>query len=240
MQITLYTFGKELGSSIFEKKHTILYGDFNVINYLFDNKIIFDKEIILYPDSSAVYFCAKFILGKRLREHVSTDIQNKLLEASNEFSKNLFFFGDREEILNKLIFNIQKQYRNIKIVGQCSGYKYNSSDLVNKINESKADVLFVGLGVGKQEKWIIENFKNLNVQLILSVGGWFQYLAGNKKRAPKVLRNLHLEWVHKLIIEYDRVWKRYLLGAPKFFYRVITRKIVLELKELKSFENTDL
>jgi len=103
------------------------------------------------------------------------------------------------------------------------------------LNATKIKTIKIG-----EQKWIIENFKNLNVQLILSVGGWFQYLAGNKKRAPKVLRNLHLEWVHKLIIEYDRVWKRYLLGAPKFFYRVITRKIVLELKELKSFENTDL
>lgn len=240
MKINLHTLSKELESSILEKKHTILYGDFNVINYLYDNKIIHDKEIILYPDSSAVYFCTKYILGKRLRKHVSTDFQKKLLNILNMSSKNLFFFGDREEILNKLIINIQKQYRSIKIVGHCSGFKYNSTDLVNKINQSKADVLFVGLGVGQQEKWIIENFNNLNVRLILSVGGWFQYLAGNKKRAPKVLRDLHLEWAHKLIIEYDRVWKRYLLGVPKFFYRVITRKIVLELKEFKSFENTDL
>jgi len=240
MKITLHTLGEELECPIFEKKRTILYGDFNVINYLYDNKIILEKEIILYPDSSAVYFCAKYILGKRLRKHVSTDIQKKLLGDSNRCSKNLFFFGDSEVILNELIFNIQRRYRNIKIVGHCSGYKYNSSALVNKINESKADVLFVGLGVGQQEKWILENFNNLNVRLILSVGGWFQYLAGNKKRAPKVLRDFHLEWAHKLIIEYDRVWKRYLLGVPKFFYRIITRKLVLEIKEFKSFENTAL
>jgi N-acetylglucosaminyldiphosphoundecaprenol N-acetyl-beta-D-mannosaminyltransferase len=92
------------------------------------------------------------------------------------------------------------------------------------------DILFVGLGVGRQENWIIENFTKLNVPLIMSVGGWFRYLAGTRKRAPKFLRLLHLEWLYKLLTEFNRVWKRYLIGVPLFFYRVLTKKILIELK----------
>lgn len=240
MEILLYTLDDNPANFLVDRKHIILYGDFNVLNFLYENNIMLRKDIILYPDSSTVYFCTKFLAGKKLRKHISTDIQKELLDASNILSKKLFFFGDSNEVLNNLGLNIQNQYRNVKIVGCSEGYRYSSIEVIEKINEVKPDILFVGLGIGLQEKWIIENYQKVNVPLIISVGGWFQYLAGNKKRAPKILRDLHLEWAHKLIIEYDRVWKRYVLGVPKFFYRVITRKIVLELKELKSFENTGL
>ena len=65
----------------------------------------------------------------------------------------------------------------------------------------------------------------------MSVGGWFQYLAGNKKRAPLIFRKIHLEWLHKLFYEFPRVWKRYLIGIPQFYFRVFTKKIIINLDE---------
>ncbi len=110
------------------------------------------------------------------------------------------------------------------------GYNFNTNEVIKRINDSNTDILFVGLGVTRQEKWIIENYKYINVELIIAVGGWFQYLAENKKRAPKFLRQLHLEWLIKLINEFSVVWKRYLIGVPLFFYRVLTKKIQLVIK----------
>ncbi|MCK9424620.1 MAG: WecB/TagA/CpsF family glycosyltransferase [Ignavibacteriaceae bacterium] len=239
MEILLYTLDDNPANSLLDRKHIILYGDFNVLNFLYENNIRLSKDIILYPDSSAVYFCTKFIAGKKLRKHISTDIQKGLLDNSNILSKKLFFFGDCNEVLNKLVLNIQNQYQNVKIAGYSEGYRYSSIEVIEKINEAKPDILFVGLGIGLQEKWIIENYQKVNVPLIISVGGWFQYLSGNKKRAPKILRDVHLEWVYKLFKEFDRVWKRYIIGVPKFFYRILTGKIVLQLKVLKSFENSN-
>ncbi len=121
--------------------------------------------------------------------------------------------------------------RSIDIAGTVNGYVFNDESVCKKINSSCPDILFVGLGVTRQEKWIGDNYKKLNVPLIISVGGWFQYLGGVKKRPPLILRKLHLEWLYKFCREFRRVWKRYLIILPLFMLRIITGKIKVELEQ---------
>jgi len=213
------------------KKNIIcLYADFNVINHLYKNNISLDKKIILYPDSNGVGKALFFLFRNRVKYLVSTDLQLEILRLANMLKKKVFFFGDEKSILLDLKNNVIKNYQNLEIVGFQNGFDYSSADVLNNIKKTKPDILFVGLGVGRQEDWIIENFAKLDIPLILSVGGWFRYLAGTRKRAPKVLRLLHLEWLYKLLTEFKRVWKRYLVGVPLFFYRVLTKKIIMDLK----------
>ncbi|PID57655.1 MAG: hypothetical protein CR986_08715 [Ignavibacteriae bacterium] len=214
-----------------ETKHVILYADFNVINYLYENKIEIPKGIQLYPDSTAVYFYLKYFLKNNCHKIVSTDLQYKMLEHLNKNSNSLFLFGDSDEILEKTKSNIAKNYPNVNIVGMKNGYQFDHQKIIKDINNFEPDILLVGLGVGRQEKWILDNYKEINCNLILAVGGWFQYLSGGKKRAPLFLRSLHLEWLYKLCHEFFRVWERYFIGIPKFFYRVFTKKIIIELKD---------
>ena len=212
-----------------EKK--ILYADFNVINFLFENKIAIPDNILFYPDSTAVNFILRIKNYKVSTKLVSTDFQEELLEKADQLKLKTFFFGDEEAILNKLRSKISNKYPELIISGSNSGYNFNTENVIKNINNLHPDILFVGLGVGRQEPWIIENANKIDVPLILSVGGWFKFLAGTKKRAPLVVRKLHLEWLFKIITDFKRLWKRYLFGIPKFYYRVFTGKIHFELVE---------
>ncbi|MBK8945847.1 MAG: WecB/TagA/CpsF family glycosyltransferase [Ignavibacteriae bacterium] len=211
----------------------IQYLDFNVANYFYEKNIDMNylNNLFLYPDSAALYFYIKLFVNRKFKKIISTDFQENILKEINKKNVNVYLFGDKESILYNAIKSIKKKYFNINIVGFCNGYNFSSSELINEINDLNVDLLFVGLGVGRQEKWILENYKELKVKIVISVGGWFQYLAENKKRAPRLIRKLNLEWLHKLIFEFPRVWKRYLIGVPLFYFRIITKKIVINLVE---------
>jgi exopolysaccharide biosynthesis WecB/TagA/CpsF family protein len=215
-------------NAIPENHKVVLYADFNVLNYLYESKLEIPDGFSLYPDSLAVYLINKYFLRINVSKFVSTDFQNELLVRLDEMALKVFFFGDTSTVLKRLINNVKRNYPKIKICGTHEGYNFNSQEVIQEINMSKSEILFVGLGACRQEEWIVNNYHKLNVNFIFSVGGWFQYLAGSKKRAPKFIRDLHLEWVHKLLMEYGRVWKRYLFGAPLFFYRIITKKIIID------------
>lgn len=210
-------------------KNVILYSDFNVLNHLYEESLKIPTEFILYPDSTAVYFILKYFYKKKIIKLVSTDLQERLLMQSIQQNKKIFFFGDSVIVLTKMEKLLKEKHPTIKICGRSSGYAFNNEDVLDEINNSHPDILFVGLGVGRQEKWIFENYQKLNAGIIISVGGWFQYLSGMKKRAPVWLRQMHLEWLFKLIKEFSRVGKRYIIGVLKFFYRVLLGKINLEL-----------
>lgn len=212
------------------QKKVLIYADFNMLNLIYESKLeLNDSDINIYPDSTAVYFALKIFNRKNIKKIISTDLQENILYHFVSKNKRVFFFGDTEDVLLHLKNNLIKKYENILISGTNNGFNYNDEEIIKKINNTSTEILFVGLGAGRQEKWIINNHKKLNCKLILSCGGWFQYLAGYKKRAPIFIRRLHLEWLHKLINEFPRVWKRYFLGIPLFYYRLLTKKIILKL-----------
>ena len=151
------------------------------------------------------------------------------MKASQGLS--VYFFGDSETVLEKLSNNIKSNFPNTNITGFANGYYYSTDEIIKKINSSNPAIVFVGLGVARQEKWICTNHEKLNAKLILSVGGWFQYLAKSKKRAPFVMRKLSLEWLYKLITDFKRTYLRYFWGVPIFFYRILTKKIILEFEK---------
>ncbi|MBS3945528.1 MAG: WecB/TagA/CpsF family glycosyltransferase [Melioribacter sp.] len=212
------------------KKYALLYADFNVLNYLYESDYQNDNpDIIFYPDSTAVFASMNFSKYNKYKRLVSTDLLDQLLIDSSNSGSNLFFFGNSESVLEKMNERLKNLYPSIRIGGFYNGFCYSDNEVVKMINDCNTEILFVGLGVGRQEKWIMENFDKLNCRLIVSCGGWFNFLSSKTVRAPLFIRKLHLEWLYKLFTDFNRVWKRYLLGIPKFFYRIITKKIRLEL-----------
>lgn len=210
----------------------IMYMDFNVINTMYDSELtISSSDKILYHDSTAIYLCLKYLYKIKVKRNVSTDLLYELLIELNKKRSKIFLFGDSNICIMNASHVIKNNYNQLLVKGIANGYNFNTEDVCKKINSKNVDVLFVGLGVERQEKWILQNYKNINTKVIISVGGWFQYLDGNKLRAPKLIRKMYLEWLFKLIVEFRRVWKRYIFGIPKFYYRVLTKKIILRIEQ---------
>ncbi len=216
--------------SIFQKEKTsILYCDFRLLNYSYKNLLsINNKNIFIYPDSSGVYIALKIFLRRSVtnfKKLISTDINIELLKLANEKNLSLFLFGSEDEVLRLFINRVSQNYPSIKIVGFKNGFGNINENVVDIINSCNPDILLVGLGVPKQELWVIEHFDQLNTNLIVTVGAFFSLYSGHVRRAPRILRSLSFEWLVRLINEPRRLWKRYFVEYPLFVINVIKERI---------------
>ena len=144
---------------------------------------------------------------------------------------SFYFLGAKHGVTNVLASKLLANTPSLKIVGTNHGYfqKEKSSlenvVLINEINELKPDILVVGMGMPIQEKWIMENIEKLNAKVYLPVGAMFDYLIGEVKRGPRWMTDNGFEWLARLTIEPKRLWRRYIIGNPSFFYRVFKEKL---------------
>jgi N-acetylglucosaminyldiphosphoundecaprenol N-acetyl-beta-D-mannosaminyltransferase len=132
-----------------------------------------------------------------------------------------FFYGSTEETLRKLIARVRDDYPDAEIVGSISPpfrqvTPAEDDEIVRTINDSNADIVWVGLSTPKQERWMAAHRPLLNTPALLGVGAAFDMQAGNVLRAPKFIRRTGFEWAYRLMVEPRRLWRRYLLNNPAF------------------------
>jgi N-acetylglucosaminyldiphosphoundecaprenol N-acetyl-beta-D-mannosaminyltransferase len=181
------------------------------------------KSIMIYCDGQGLRYGAA-LLGKRISERIAfSEWILDVCEVAVQTGKGLYLLGATDEILEKAKRNLLHLYPTLAILGMHHGYfsDRESSSLIDLINRSGADIVVVGMGMPKQEKWIQENFARLKPHLVLNAGSCFDFVAGTKKRCPQWLGNIGLEWLFRLILEPKRLWRRYLIGNPLFIYRII-------------------
>jgi N-acetylglucosaminyldiphosphoundecaprenol N-acetyl-beta-D-mannosaminyltransferase len=92
------------------------------------------------------------------------------------------------------------------------------------LTESQPDILLLGLGAPKQEKWAARNSPRLGIPVTVGIGITFEYTAGVVRRAPVWMQRVGLEWLFRLLMEPGRLWRRYLLSDPKFFWLVLKQR----------------
>jgi N-acetylglucosaminyldiphosphoundecaprenol N-acetyl-beta-D-mannosaminyltransferase len=194
-----------------------------------------------FLNQSDIVFCDGFgiVLGAKILgfdiKHRNTPpdwiplLANKCAENNN----SLAFLGSKPGIAEKTAEVLKRDNLTLNIPFTHHGY-FNKSlghpeneAVIQSINAVKPDILLVGFGMPIQEKWIMENFERLDVKVFLPVGAAFDYVSGNVRRAPRWMTDHGLEWLGRLIIEPRRLWKRYIIGIPVFFYRILLQKFGL-------------
>lgn len=185
-----------------------------------DNKLknIINACPLINADGASIIWAAK-ILGIPLVERITgIDLFQKLVEVSEQKGYRIFLFGAKEDVVTKVKDIFEKQYHNIKIAGYRNGYfeESDEADIVKKIAESHADVMFVAFSSPKKEYWINKYLDQLNVPFVMGVGGSFDVVAGITNRAPKWMQKHGLEWFYRFIQEPGRLWRRYIIGNLKF------------------------
>jgi len=194
-------------------------------------ELINDNDLVI-PDGIGLIYGSK-VRKKPLKERVTGfDLSVKMLEIANEKGYGIFLLGGKEGVAKKAAENISKQYPNVKISGYHHGYFKGSHigyddheeelTIVKMINESNPDIIFVGLGFPKQEKWIAKNRSRICGKVIIGNGGTMDILAGNSKRAPEIFQRLGLEWFYRLIREPSRIKRQ--VAIPKFMISVLLNK----------------
>lgn len=120
----------------------------------------------------------------------------------------MFLYGAKKEVISKAKEKLTEKYKNIQIVGTIDGYEKDNDKIIKEINNSKADIVFVALGSPKQEYWITENMDKTCAKVFQGVGGSFDVISGNIKRAPMWAQKHGFEWLYRLIKEPKRIFRQ--------------------------------
>jgi N-acetylglucosaminyldiphosphoundecaprenol N-acetyl-beta-D-mannosaminyltransferase len=210
---------------------TVMYVNANGINLAQrDNKFIdiLNFADCLHSDGWGVVWASR-ILGAPLREKiVVTDFFIDFCEELSRRKISMYFLGGRPGVSKKAKEKLQQKIPSLIILGEYHGYFDIGDDemIIDEINNCKPNILVIGMGTPRQEKWLYCNRHRLKVSLCWSVGGLFDFVSGDIKRAPIWMLNCHLEWLFRLLQEPGRFWKRYMVGNLIFAYRVFKKMII--------------
>ncbi|MBP0001829.1 MAG: WecB/TagA/CpsF family glycosyltransferase [Cyanobacteria bacterium SID2] len=181
-------------------------------------RAIHQAELVV-PDGAGVVLYLQ-LWGKRIRRCPGIELAQTLLSQLSS-DRTVFFYGGKPGVAQTAADTLKRQYPELNIVGVQHGYlsEIDRAEFARELQQKQPDVILVGLGVPRQEIWIVEN-RNLCPNAIwLGVGGSFDIWAGIKTRAPAWMGNNHLEWAYRL---YQEPWRwRRMLALPKFALKAL-------------------
>lgn len=178
-------------------------------------RILKDADMVV-PDGAGVLWAAEQ-QGRKFKERVAgVDLAYAVMKNCVVKGTKIYFFGGAPGIAETAAVNMRAQVGELNIAGMHDGFftAAEEQSIVNDIRNSGAQILFVALGVPKQEKWISRHLYELGPCVCMGVGGTFDVLAGKVCRAPEWMRRNRLEWLYRLCKEPSRAWR--MLALPKF------------------------
>ena len=196
---------------------------------------ILNSADLLYPDGILAILIARFHGYRLKKQDTGPDLLWRFSEIAGPKGYRYFFFGDTEDTLERLSAKLRSAFPDLQIAG-CHSPPFRSitpeedEAMVNMINQARPDVLWVGLGMPKQERWISDHRTALRVPVVVGAGASLKFLSGAVPRAPQLVCNLGFEWLWRLAQEPQRVWRRVVIDAPRFIALVF-----LQLTGLRKF-----
>ena len=182
------------------------------------SSILLNKNYTLVADGISIIKKAKKYNLTFKDRITGIDIATFLLEELNRTKKSLYLFGSKQEVLDDLVAKIKKEYPNIVLLGYTNGYVKDKDKVFKTIIDLRPDVCLVALGIPMQELLINKYFSKVKKGIYIGVGGSFDVLSGQKKRAPKFFINHNLEWLYRIIKEPKRL-KRFCKNNILFLFK---------------------
>ncbi len=194
-----------------------------------DFKSVCDKADVSIIDGMPVYWISKIKRIKGTSRIAGIDFCTELAKKSSNKDISLFLLGGENDVAKEAAKVLEQRY-NANIAGAISppiGFEKNEKSLrevIEIINESKADILLAGMSSPIQENFIVNNIDDINAKVFIGVGGTFNALAGRVTRAPKIMQKLGLEWLHRVMQEPGRLASRYFKNALDLLKLIVKYK----------------
>ncbi len=192
---------------------------------------IYREAACVLPDGMPLLWAGRF-LRTPLKERVTgSDLVPRICERAAQKGYRLFFLGGRPGAAQKAKERLLGRFPPINIAGVYAppfGFERHPEEnkkIEKIIREAAPDILLVGLGAPKQEKWIYMHRKELGVPVSIGVGVTFEFIAGMVKRAPYWMQRSGMEWLWRLMMEPRRLWRRYLIEDMEFFRLILAQKV---------------
>lgn len=182
---------------------------------------------ILLPDGIGMVWAARIIHGKRFSRVPGSEFIFDICKLAAQEGQGIFLYGAGEDVNEGAARILAERYPGLQIAGRANGYIKDDEmdDLVRRINQSGASVLFIALGSPKQEKWVASYKDSLtHVRVCQCVGGTLDTITGKVKRAPEIWCRYNVEWLYRLLSEPKRIKRQKYL--PLFLILVLRQKII--------------
>lgn len=185
-------------------------------------RLLYQKAAVVLPDGVGIVAAARVLYGLRIRRVAGADLMEQLLQEAGRKKYSVFLFGASESVNARVAELVASRYRGVRIAGRKCGYcgaRTEASQIVAEINASGANILFVALGSPLQELWVAEHMNELRVAVIQCVGGSFDVIAGEVRRAPKLFRRVGCEWLFRLLSQPQRAHRQ--LNLLRFAWDIV-------------------
>ena len=192
-----------------------------------DYRAVQNGGIMAIPDGGPLSSVGRKRGYEKMERTTGPSYMGEILKISAEKGYRHYFYGSTEETLEKLYNTLTENYQGVQIAGMYSPpfrptTPEEDAAVVKRINETKPDFVWVGLGAPKQEKWMAAH-QGVVEGFMVGVGAGFDYFAGNIERAPEWMQKCNLEWVYRLMQDPKRLFKRYLVTNTKFIWNAVVR-----------------
>ena len=188
-----------------------------------------NNSLFTVADGVPLKFSIRLIYGIQQERIAGMDFTPDLINEAEKHNLLVYFFGSSPEVLNKIEQRIFRENPNLKIAGLYSPpfrklTENENEKIINDINDSGANLVFVGLGCPKQEIWMAQNSQKINA-VLLGVGAAFNTYAQTLSMAPQWMRDNGIEWIYRFFQEPKRLFKRYLMGNSLFVFLILKQLI---------------
>jgi N-acetylglucosaminyldiphosphoundecaprenol N-acetyl-beta-D-mannosaminyltransferase len=194
-------------------------------------RAFFNGAEVVFCDGAGVMLAAR-VLGGRIPERITyADWAWRLAALAAAEGFTLFFLGARPGVAQAAAQRLKERYPDLEISGVRHGYFDHAAGspeneaVVEEISAAAPDILLVGLGMPLQERWLMDNRERIDAGAILTGGAVFDYVSGRLERGPRLLTGNGFEWLARLLAEPRRLWRRYLVGNPRFLFRVLKQRL---------------
>jgi N-acetylglucosaminyldiphosphoundecaprenol N-acetyl-beta-D-mannosaminyltransferase len=224
--------------AVVESKSRMIVANVNAhaMNLAYDQpwlRDFFNRCELVYCDGFGVKW-GSAVLGQAISNRASLgDWFDLLAETAAERGYSCFFLGGGERVAEEARRRLAEKHAGLQVLGCQDGYFDKSAAsaanqaVIAHINELRPDILVVAMGMPIQERWLLENWDDIDARVAMTSGAVLDYAAGMKMRPPRFLTDHGLEWAGRLFVEPGRLWRRYLVGNPVFVWRVLCERVGL-------------
>ncbi len=212
----------------------VLNANVHCLNLAYDNAWLRDllgRAEVVFCDGAGVMLAAR-MLGRRIPERITyADWMWRLAAFAAAEGFSLYFLGARPGVAARAAGRLKERHPALEIAGVQDGYfdqapgSAENEAVLREINAAAPDILVVGFGMPLQERWLLHNWDRVDARVALTGGAVFDYVSGGLRRGPKILTENGFEWLARLLVEPGRLWRRYVLGNPRFMVRVLRQRL---------------
>jgi N-acetylglucosaminyldiphosphoundecaprenol N-acetyl-beta-D-mannosaminyltransferase len=213
---------------------TVLSGNVHAMNLGADLpwfRDALEQADVVRMDGAGLAFAARLLGHEPPSRATWADFGWDLAERCAEEDLSLYLLGAREGVAEGAAAALAKAHPTLRIAGCRHGYfdhSRNSDEshaVIAEVNASEAEVLVVAFGMPRQERWLRDHAGSIRTPVLMTAGGALDYLSGHQRRGPRWMTNHGLEWLARMALDPGRLWKRYIVGNPRFLWSLVVQSI---------------